>query len=198
MLRKAIFFEEAYKQGILPEITEGYIFSLTSPDFDNVERKMDPFLLQIVSYSGLKSVLPMGNGVKFQAQGKRMYCMLEPANYSNKHVEPMSRSQDTTAYMPYRFSECETFFTKDVKFRVLIPKKSVEMYDSFTIDFPERGDICVLYYIFDKENINTKVIPFIEENIAYILKSKLPVRGNDAKDISKKFVEVVKKFNTWD
>jgi len=198
MVRKAIFFEEAYKQGILPDITEGYIFSLTSPDFDNLDRKMDPFILQIVSYNGLKTIVPEGNGVKFQAQGKTMHCMLEPANYAHKHVEPMSRSNNTTAFMPYRFNECDIFFTKDVKFRVLIPRKSVEMFDSFTIDFPERGDICVLYYIFDKSDIDGKVLPFIEENIAYILKSKLPIRGNDAKDIAKKFVEVIKKFDVWE
>lgn len=197
MIRKAIFFEEAYKQGILPEITEGYIFSLTSPDIDNVATKMDPFLLQMVSYSGLKTVIPIGNGLKYQAQGKRMYCMLEPANFSDKHVEPISRTQNSTAYMPYRFNECEIFFTKDFKFRVLIPKKAVEMYDSFTIDFPERGDICVLYFLFDKD-INSKVLPFIEENIAYILKSKLPLRGNDTKEIAKKFMHVVKQFQSWE
>ena len=196
-MQKAIYFEEAYNQGILSQITEGYIFSLTSPDQTNIERKMDPFLIQMVSYSGLKAIFSLESGVKFQAQGKRMYCMLESANFSNKHLEPMSRTQNTTACMPYRFNECEIFFTKDSKFRVLIPKKAHESFDSFVIDFPDKGDICVLYYIFDKENLDSVVLPFIQENISFILKAQLSMGKHDAKNISDKFMSVIKQFHDW-
>jgi hypothetical protein len=198
-MRKAMFFEEAYNEGILAKVSEGFIFSIISPDFDNIEKKLDPFLLQIVSYNGLKSIEPYGNGVKFQAQGKNMYCMLEPANYPNKHVEPATRANTNGSnYMPYRFNECDIFFTKDIKFRVLIPQKSHDNFDSFTIDFPEKGDLCVLYYIFDKEHIDSVVLPYMQENISYILKSHLPIREMDTKIIAKKFMEVVKKFDVWD
>ena len=44
----------------------------------------------MISYSGLKSLENIGNGVKFQAQGQNMFCMLEPSNYPQKHVEPTS------------------------------------------------------------------------------------------------------------
>lgn len=193
-MQKAIFFEEAYHKGLLPEITEGYILSLISPDMSDIERKMDPFLVQMVTYSGLKSVQPYENGVKFQAQGRKMFCMLEPSNYSRKHIEPTLRSNNTSAFMPYRFHECESFFTKDNKYRVLIPTSAHECYDSFTIDFPAKGDICVLYYIFDKENIDTKVLPFIQDNFSLILKKDLRIRDDDAKTISRKLMAVVKKF----
>ena len=194
-MQKAIFFEEAYNKGLLPQILEGYIFSLSIPDIEDIEKKSNPFLLQMISYSGLKSVEPMSDGVRFQAQGSDMFCMLEPANYSQKHVEPASRSQSTTAFMPYRFSECEIFFTKDTKYRVLMAKESHQLYDSFIVDFPDKGDICVIYYVFDKDNMEKTVIPFIQENITFILKTHLRLRDVDSKNISKKFMEVVKQFH---
>ena len=196
-MQRAIYFEEAYQKGILSQITEGYIFSLSTPDSTDVERKMDPILLQMVSYAGLKSIIPLGTGVKFQAQGKRMYCMLEPSSFSNKHVEPISRQHNTTACIPYRFDECEIFFTKDAKYRILIPKKSHETFDSFVIDFPEKGDICVLYYIFDKDNVNNVVIPFIEENITFILKWYLNITNSDAQNVANKFMNIVNQFHEW-
>jgi|GEM_PF-6685456 len=193
-MKKAIFFEEAYQKGLLPQITEGYIFSITSPEIDNVDRKFDPFLIKIISYNGLKTVYPFEDGVKFQAQGKSMYCMIELSSFPQKHVEPASRSVNTSAYMPYRFDECEVFYTKDNKYRVLIPKKAHDEFDSFTVNFPAKGDICVLYYIFSK-NLEGDVYPFMEENIAYILKANLNLKKNNCDYISKQFMEIVKRFH---
>jgi hypothetical protein len=194
-MQKAIFLEEAYNKGLLTTITEGFIFTLNTPEMDNPERSNDPFLIQMIAYSGLKSVEDLGNGVKFQAQGQNMFCMLEPSNYPQKHVEPTSRSQNSTEFMPYRFSECDIFPTKDMKYRVLMAKESHTLFDSFVVEFPSKGDLCVLYYIFDKKNIDTVVMPFIQENISYILRKQLRFRDIDSKNISKKFIEIVKKFN---
>ncbi len=194
-MQKAIFFEDAYNKGFLPQITEGYIFSLLSPDFKNIDKKSDPFLLQMISYSGLKSVEQVDNGVKFQAQGRDMFCLLEQSNYSEKHIEPTSRSINTTAYIPFRFKECDIFFTKDTKYRVLMAKKAHDLYDSFIVSFPNKGDICVIYYIFNKDNVEGEVLPFIQENISFILKSHLRMRELDTKIIAKKFMNIVKQFH---
>lgn len=193
-MRKAIFFDEAYSKGLLPQITEGYIFCLTVPNIDDVSKKLDPFLLKMISYNGLKAVFPFEDGVKFQAQGKSMYCMLETINYPLKHEEPTSRSTRSTAYMPHRFDECEIFHTKDNKYKVLIPQKAHDSFDSFTVNFPAKGDICVLYYIYDKD-LDGVVFPFMEENIAFILKANLDIKKNDSENISKKFMAIVKQFH---
>ena len=37
-MQKAIFLEEAYNKGLLPTITEGFIFTLNTPEMDNPER----------------------------------------------------------------------------------------------------------------------------------------------------------------
>jgi hypothetical protein len=191
-MQKAMFFEEAYQKGILAKVTAGYILSVISPDMDDIDKQNDPFLIEMISYSGVKAVTPIGNGVKFQAQGKKMFCMMEPASYSEKHIEPTYRSTNSTGHMPFRMKDIDHFLTKDSKFNILIPTIAHDCYDSFTVSFPSKGDICIIYFIFDKD-INGVVLPFIEENFNTIIKKTLRFRDVDANTIAKKFIEVVRK-----
>ncbi|OHD26821.1 MAG: hypothetical protein A2Y34_18130 [Spirochaetes bacterium GWC1_27_15] len=191
-MQKAMFFEEAFKKGVLPTIESGFILSISSPNFEDINRKSDPFLLEMISYSGVKSVIPIEGGVKFQAQGRKMYCMLEPSPYTEKHVEPTYRSNNTTGYMPFRFKDCTTFLTKDSRFTVLIPEIPHNCYDSFTVSFPGKGDMCILYFMFDKD-LNGVVLPFIKDNVVTILKKSLDFREADASNIARQFIDVVKK-----
>lgn len=193
-MQKAMFFKEAFRKGILNKIDKGYILSLSTPDLDDMDKQHDPFLIEFISYSGVKSILDIGKGVKFQAQGRKMYCMLEPATFTEKHIEPTYRSTNSTGYMPFRFNDCEQFLTKDDKFNVLLPQTPFNCYDSFTISFPDKGDLCILYFIFNKD-INGVVLPFIQENFQNVLKKTLGLRDIDNKTISKKFIEIVKKYD---
>ena len=119
--------------------------------------------------------------------------MLEPATFTESHIEPTNRSQNTTGYMPYRFKECESFLTKDNKFRILIPNIPYDCYDSFTVSFPGKGDLSVLYFLFDKD-VEGKVIPFMQENLQSIIRKMVALRETDAKTVSTKFIDIVKKF----
>jgi hypothetical protein len=190
-MQKAMFFEEAYKKGVLGEITAGFILTISSPNMSDINRKNDPFLIEMISYSGVKAVIPVEGGVKFQAQGKKFYCMLEPSIFTEKHVEPTYRSNNTTGYMPFRFTDCETFLTKDSKFAILIPNFPQDCYDSFTVSFPAKGDLSILYFIFDKD-VDGVVLPFFQENFSTILKKSLDFRDVDCKHIAKKFSDVIK------
>ncbi len=193
---KAMFFEDALNKGILPKITQGYILSVMSPDYDDPRRNMDPFLLEMISYSGVKMVNAFGEGVKFQAQGKKMFCMIEPAAYTQKHTEPTFRPTNSTGFMPFRFSECEQFLTKDSKYNVLIPNKAHDCYDSFTVALPKKGDLSILYFIFDKD-VNNVVLPFIEENIVTILKTNFRLANINAKHIGASFREIIGRYHVW-
>jgi hypothetical protein len=195
-MQKAMFFEEAYHKGVLAKIDSGYILSVMVPDMTDPIRKQDPFKIEMVSYSGVKSVIPVPGGVKFQASGRKMYCMVEPATYPKSHIEPSMRSTHTTEHMPYRFNECDVNLTSDSKYRTLVAKKALDSFDSFTIEFPDKGDIAVLYFIFD-DDINGKVLPFIQENFITILKSAIRLQERDAKKVSKQFLEVIKQFDVW-
>ena len=196
IMQKAMFFEEAFKSGVLGKLESGYILSLSSPNMDDIEHTNDPFLAEMISYSGVKAVIPVEGGVKFQAQGRKMFCMMEPATYTEKHVEPTYRSNNTTGFMPFRFKDCEQFLTKDNKYNILIPNVAHDCYDSFTVSFPAKGDLCIIYFIFDKD-IEGKVLPFIKENFENIIKKSFSFRSPDAAHIAKKFIEVVNKFDVW-
>lgn len=195
-MQKAMFFEEAYNKGILAKLESGYILSLISPNMEDIDRINDPFVAEMISYTGVKAITPIGNGVKFQAQGNKMFCMLEPSTYTEKHIEPTNRSNSGTGNMPFRFKDCEQFLTKDSKFNILIPNVPHICYDSFTVSFPAKGDLCVIYFIFDKD-IDGVVLPFIEENFRTILKKSLRFRDIDSNVIAKKFIEIVRKFDVW-
>ncbi len=192
-MQKAMFFEDAFKKGILGKVSDGYIMSVSIPDFENLERQNDPIAIEMISYSGVKSIIDVGSGVKFQAQGKKMFCLLEPVSYTESHVDPVNRSASTTGHLPFRFSECDSFLTKDNKVRVLLPRKAHDCFDSFTVSFPHKGDLCILYFIFDK-NIDGVVLPFIQENLQQIIQKTVSLRGGDSKTISDKFINIVKQF----
>lgn len=191
---KAMYFEEAYKKGFLTKITSGFILSVRTPDMDNMTTMNDPILVEVISYSGVKAVIPDGNGLKYQAQGQKMFCMLEPIAYTEKHIDPAFRKQGTTGFMPFRFNDCDTFLTKDLKINIHIPRKSQECFDSFTVTLPEKGDLCVLYLPFDKD-IDGVVIPYMQDNFHEILIKMLRMREVDSKIIARKLMEVVKKSN---
>lgn len=191
-----MFFEEAYNKGLLANITSGYILTLNSPNMDDIDRQNDPFLIEMISYSGVKQIIPMDGGVKFQAQGRKMFCMIESALYSDKHIEPTYRSTNSTGYMPFRFNDCINFKTKDNKYNILMPNIVHECYDSFTVNFPSKGDLCILYFIFDKD-INGTVLPFIQENFITIIKKYLQLRETDCKHIAKNFIDVVRKYDIF-
>jgi glycosyltransferase involved in cell wall biosynthesis len=110
-----MYFEEAYKKGILADITSGFILSVKTPDMDERDSMNDPILVEIISYSGVKAVIPTGAGLKYQAQGNKMYCMIEPTSYTEKHIEPAFRKQNKTGFMPFRFADCDIFILPSVE-----------------------------------------------------------------------------------
>jgi hypothetical protein len=196
-MKKAVFFEEAIKEGLLATIDAGYILSMTSPDLSSASKNLEPLKFEMISYSGVKSAQSFEGGVKFQAQGRKMFCMIEPSAYTQSHIEPTYRPTASSGYMPFRFSECETFMTKNDKFRIHIPDKLFDCYDSFTVSLPKKGDMCILYLIFDK-NIDDVVLPFIKENIIKILKTTIGLSQVDSKRIGEKYIETIQKYDVWE
>lgn len=184
---------ESYTRGILPEIDAGYILTLNVPDMNNIQRKLDPYRIEMVSYSGVKSIHELDDGLKFNSSGRKLVCLIEPVNYPNKHQEPAFRSMRTTEHIPFRLSECDVFLTSDNKFRVLLPTKPIECLDSFTIEYPKKGDVSVIYYIFH-EDIDGVILPYISSNLEMILKRVVNLQLLEAKRIARGFINNVRKF----
>jgi hypothetical protein len=193
-MQKAMFLLESYKKGILSELDAGYILTVNVPNVDDVQRKLDPYRIEMVSYNGMKSIHPIEGGLKFISTGRKFLCLIEPVNYPGYFVEPAMRSKRSTENIPFRFKECNIYLTFDNKFRILMPDKPVMCYDSFTIEFPSVGDICVLYFIFN-DNIDDVVLPYIGNNFEMILKSVVNLKSYIAHQISKDFMQTVKQFH---
>jgi hypothetical protein len=196
-MQKAMFLLESYKKGILSEVDAGYILTVNCPDVEDIQRKLDPYRMEMISYSGVKSINPIEGGVKFTSSGRKILCLIEPTNYPKNYIEPSFRSSKTTEHIPFRFKECDIYFTNNEKHRVILPGKPIECYDSFTVEFPSKGDICVLYFIFD-ENINDVVLPYIGANVELILRNVVNLRTVEAHRISRDFLNNVKRFQVLD
>jgi hypothetical protein len=188
-----MFLIEAYRKGILAELDAGYILTVNVPDLEDIQCKLNPYRFEMVAYGGVKAIRPIEGGLEFLSSGRKILCLVEPANYPMKHVEPAFRSVQTTEHIPFRFTECDTYYTKDNRYRVLLPTKPIECYDSFTVEFPKKGDMCILYFIFD-ENVNEVVLPHIGMNLELILKNLVNIQGDQARRVSKDYLLNIRRF----
>jgi hypothetical protein len=193
-MQKAMFLVESYKKGILEEIDAGYILTVNVPDFTDSQRNLDPYRIEMISYRGVKAIVPLADGLMFRSAGRKIMCMIEPTTYANRHIEPAFRSRSTTEHMPYRASECDIYRTRDDKYRVLLPQEPVEYLDSFTVEFPRKGDICVLYFIFS-DDIEGVVVPYIGESVERVLRSLTNLHSSEVKRMSSRFMDNVKRFH---
>jgi hypothetical protein len=193
-MQKAMFLVESYKKGILEEIDAGYILTVNVPNFDDSQRSLDPYRIEMISYSGVKEVVSQGDGITFRSAGRKLMCMIEPSIYPNRHIEPSFRSRSTTEHMPYRSSECDIYRTRDDKYRILLPREPIEYLDSFTVEFPRKGDVCVLYFIFS-DDIEGTVLPYIEQSLERILRSVTSLHSSEVKRIASRFMANMKRFH---
>lgn len=65
---------------------------------------------EVTSYNNVKDIYTNDDGLTFLADGKKLYVLIEPANYAEKHIEPSHR--DDAHKIPYRFKEVELHISK--------------------------------------------------------------------------------------
>jgi len=132
---------KAYYKGELP-IEGGYIFS----SFFDPNSTYSKY--EVVSYNNVKDIYSSDVNLTFQADGKKLFVLVEPANYPKKHTEPSLRDQYHS--IPYRFSEVETIISRRQD-RIMVGKKPVITYTSFTI-IKSVGDN-FSYIIYDTDDL---------------------------------------------
>lgn len=131
----------AYNNGELP--TEGgYI---VSSFFDETSTYTK---YEITSYNNVKDIYVSDEGITFQADGKKVFILVEPAGYSLKHEEPTYR--DAFHKIPYRYKEVE-IITSARQDRIMVGKEPVITYGSFTI-LKSRGNN-FSYIFFDTSDL---------------------------------------------
>jgi hypothetical protein len=133
---KAMDLFDAYAKNALPK-DHGYI--VTSFFSSNTIYSR----YEIVSYANVKSIYPSEEGLTFQTDGKKLYILVEPANYPNKGMEPYVRS--TAEKIPLRFSELESHVCKN-QTRIYWSKDAVVSYGAFTVARPEGINFSFCFY----------------------------------------------------
>jgi hypothetical protein len=138
---------ETYKDGEFP--TEGgYIVSNFFDSNSNYTR------IEMISYGNVKDIYSTDDGITFQADGLKLFVLVEPTSYPAKHTEPCYR--DERHKIPYRFKEVEVYVTKRQD-KVMVGKEPVETYTSFTV--------------MNESGLNQSFVIFKEEGIEESLKN---------------------------
>ncbi len=143
----------AYRNNELP-FQGGYIVSSFFDDTSAYTR------YEVTSYNNVKDIYNGEEGLTFQADGKKIFVLMEPANYPNKHIEPAYRDAAHTA--PYRFKEME-ILTTGRQDKVMFGLEPVMTYTSFTILKTRGHNFSYIFY--QADDLASAFKGFIEESL---------------------------------
>jgi hypothetical protein len=152
-MAKIIDLFEAYTGSELPR-DGGFIITELLDDASRYAR------YEVISYGNVKDIYQNEEGILFQADGRKLYVLFEPLNYSAKHVEPAYR--DESHRIPYRLKELEVFTTKRQE-KVMIAKEPVETYSSFTI--ANETGLNTSYIVYKDESTSRTILGFFEQSL---------------------------------
>lgn len=181
MAAKALDLFQAYAQEKLPK-DGGYIVSSFFDEHSAYSR------YEVVAYSSVKSIYLADNGLTFQTDGNKLFVLVEPPNYSRKHLEPVSR--DTSEQIPHRFSELEIHVSKNQS-KVMVSKEPIISYSSFTVLRPSGINFALVFYA------REGVIDTLEFFFSQTLHKEASVPAPDAKRAAKLVVAALNRFSIW-
>ena len=173
---KAMDLFDAYSKNALPK-EHGYI--VTSFFSSNTVYSR----YEIVSYANVKSIYPSEDGLTFQTDGKKLFILVEPANYPNKGMEPFVRSN--AEKIPLRFAELEMHNSKNLT-RIYWAKEAVISYGSFTIARPEGINFSFVFY--QLPDVHQSMQLFFEKTFSKECSVPMP----DAKKVAARVAEAIK------
>ncbi len=140
---------------------------------------------EITSYNNVKAIHASDDGLTFQADGKKLYILVEPVNYEKKHTEPSYR--DDAHKIPYRFKEVEMFTTKRQD-KVMVGREPIISYGSFTILKTMGNNFSYIFY--PDPQLDRIMVKFFQETMW----KDANVPRADAVKISKEIGAIFKNF----
>jgi hypothetical protein len=170
---------DAFTQGKLP-FGEGYI---VSSFFDEISAYS---IYEVVSYAGVKEIFQTDTGLQFVTGGKKLYVLVEPAQYPKKYEEPVSRVEGES--IPKRFNELETIISAANQTKIMVAKEPTETYGSFTVLKPVGTNFAMLFYQLPDVYKNMEAF-FIET-----LNKQRKIPEHDAKKAAKLIAATVEKY----
>jgi len=179
---KAMDLFDAYAKNALPK-EQGFIVTSSFASNSVYSR------YEIVSYSNVKSIYPSEDGLSFQTDGKKLFILIEPANYPHKGMEPFVRS--SAEKIPLRFSELELHSCKN-QTRIYWAKEAVISYGAFTIARPAGINFSFCFYALP--DLHQSLQLFFEKTFS----KEASVPSVDAKKVAAAIAEKVKTKMVWD
>ncbi|TVQ34876.1 MAG: transposase [Spirochaetaceae bacterium] len=126
----------AYNNGELPA-DGGYIVSSFFDESSTYTK------YEVTSYNNVKDIYSSEDGLTFQADGKKVFVLVEPSDYFRKHEEPTYR--DAFHKIPYRFKEVE-LITSARQDRIMVGKEPVVTYGSFTVLKSQGNNFSYIFF----------------------------------------------------
>jgi hypothetical protein len=178
---KAVDLFEAYTQNKLPQ-SGGYI----------VSSHFDPHSAytkyEIAAYRNTRAIFFSTEGLSFQADGNKLYILIEPPDYAHKEEEPFKRTKEKQ--IPHRFSEVTMIQTKD-KMRVMVSKNPIMIYSSFMVLKPAHDDFAFIF--FNQAEVLATIASFFEQTLT----KESALSSEDAKKITDSILQTLKKFKVF-
>ncbi len=178
---KALDLFQAYNESKMPD-EGGYIVS------SFFSQNSTYSIYEVVAYDNVKSIYASENGLTFQADGHKVFVLVEPANYPHKYQEPFTRGKNES--IPLRFSELDIITARN-QTKVMINKVPVISYSSFTVLKPTGVNFSLLFYH------NDDVLKSLDYFFIQTLNKEAGVPSTDTKKCARAVIEGVKKFKLW-
>ena len=180
-LPKAMDLFQAYQEGKMPD-DGGYI--VTSYFNENSTYS----IYEVIAYDNVKSIHSGETSLTFQADGHKIYVLVEPMNYAHKYLEPFTRSKEES--IPQRFNELDIVVAKN-QTKVMVSKNPVISYSSFTVLKPTGVNFAIIFYHLDD------VLKSLEFFFTQTLNKEAGVPQSDTKKSARTVIEGLKRFKLW-
>lgn len=179
---KALDLFQAYAQEKLPP-DGGYIVSSFFDPNSTYSR------YEIVAFNAVKGIVLTEEGLQFQADGNKLYVLVEPPTFPRKYEEPVNRNRSQS--IPHRFAELEIFTAKN-QAKVMVSKSPVMAYSAFTILRPTGMDFALLFYN------RSDVVESLRSFFTQTLNREAGVPQIDAKHAAEYVIGGLNKFTVWE
>jgi hypothetical protein len=178
---KAVDLFKAYSESKLPS-DGGYIVSSFLDEHTAYSR------YEVIAYSGVKSIVLTNEGLAFQTDGNKLFVLVEPPNYAQKHLEPFRRTAKDQ--IPHRFAELDILTAKN-QTKVMVSKTPLMTYGSFTVVRPSGANVAFLFY--NLPDVHSSIAKFFST----ALNKEATVPKTDAEKAGALVIEGLNKFTIW-
>lgn len=140
MALRAMDLYDAYDKNMLPK-DEGYVvsgFYMTDSPYT---------IIEVVSYAEVKNFHASKDSLTFQADGKKIYIMVEPSSYNQKSTEPYLRP--SKYQIPMRFNALNIHTCKN-QYKIMYNKEPLQVMTSFTILKPMGQNFSFIVFSSDE------------------------------------------------